>query len=502
MGTCALISLVTRECRLTSSKITWGSNQWVSYDDADTFQQKRDFANKRCLSGLMVWAMDQVDQSASNGLGQAAGVTISQQADANQLSANQQAGLTCRYTDCGESCPSGSNEVAESNGQPGQLSTSTRCQKGKYRVLCCDDGTTMGKCLWRGFRGAGLSCMGGCADGETEITKNTNNHDKKNGDQTCNGGLQSYCCAGFKPAPVKNRLVQDAKNTAKEATEAAAEQAALDVAAKAFCRVAVPALLAPLELAEDLIPIIGEILDIAEIAATPALIQLCVKGIEKEGKAEFKVFGKKHNLSMDKPTVKPSRVSRPPMTSHKPPKTTTKDDSCSIKGRDIEKRGNCLRPTTVYTATTTTYSTVMKVCDGARWPQACYHYSSAANRNTRFNPLTCSTLVPARNFMRGGTATARWSEQHNVAWRQWMRRPQNRCQRDEWPPQHFWQGDPGQLIRFNHLEDNTGAGGLWNGFCPEHAETRCEVGSERVVQPQGRRPVTTSCKMALTRKGG
>lgn len=44
--------------------------------------------------------------------------------------------------------------------------------------------------------------------------------------------------------------------------------------------------------------ILGEILDIAEIAATPALIQGCVKGIEKEGKAEFKVFGKKHSLSL------------------------------------------------------------------------------------------------------------------------------------------------------------------------------------------------------------
>lgn len=43
---------------------------------------------------------------------------------------------------------------------------------------------------------------------------------------------------------------------------------------------------------------IGEIADIAEVAATPAIIEGCVKGIEKEGKAEFKVFGKKHSLSL------------------------------------------------------------------------------------------------------------------------------------------------------------------------------------------------------------
>lgn len=34
---------------------TWDTNQWVSYDDDDTFDQKREFANSRCLGGTMVW---------------------------------------------------------------------------------------------------------------------------------------------------------------------------------------------------------------------------------------------------------------------------------------------------------------------------------------------------------------------------------------------------------------------------------------------------------------
>lgn len=378
-----------------------------------------------------------------------------------------------------------------------------------YRRICCDDGTTQGKCQWRGYRGAGLSCISGCADGETELATSTNNHDKKQGDQNCNGGLQSYCCSGFKPAPSKKELekkaVDAAKSAAEAAAEAAAEQAALDVAAKAFCRVAVPALLAPLELLEDLIPIIGEILDIAELAATPALIQGCVKGIEKEGKAEFKVFGKEHSLSMDKPTVKPSET-RPPMSSHTTPKTST--SSCnSVNARDLElfrRAPNCgLKDVTSYTATTTHYTTIRKVCDGGSWPQACMHYSSVIREynNPAFNPVTCSDFVPARNFMQGGTATAKWGAEHLVPWRSWMRRNQKRCQRDEWPPQHFWQGDPGQIIRYNHLEDNTGAGSLWNGFCPEHADASCEAGSEKIDRPAGRRAVTTSCKQALTLRG-
>jgi chitinase len=80
-------------------------------------------------------------------------------------------------------------------------------------------GTTMGKCQWRGFGGAGLACTSGCAEGETELVQDTNNHDKKKGDQNCNGGIQSYCCAGYKPSPSGKDLAKDAEDLAKSAAE-------------------------------------------------------------------------------------------------------------------------------------------------------------------------------------------------------------------------------------------------------------------------------------------
>lgn len=488
-------------------QITWDSNQWVSYDDSDTFKQKRDFANSRCLGGLMVWAMDQVDQTAPNGLNPGGtDVTSDQQSDASQLSDNQAAQMTCKASECGESCPAGSNAVTQVNGNPGSLSTKDRCKKGKYRSICCQGGTTMGTCQWRGFRGHGLSCIGGCADGETEVATNTNSHEGKT-DHTCNGGKQSYCCKGFKPKYSKAQLEKDAKEAAKEAAEAAAEQAALDIAAKAFCRVAVPALLAPLELLEDLIPIIGEILDIAEVAATPALIQACVKGVEKEGKAEFKVFGKKHTLSFNKPTEKPT-ATRPPMSSHEPPKTKT-DDSCP----NNRKRNDCDRPergdvTSYNKGTTTLYITSTKVCDGGAWPQACMHYSSAIRQNPGrgFNPVTCSEETRPRVFNGAGPALNQWNAQHNKEWKKWMRRaavgsgPGQGCERDEWPPAHFWQGRAGQIVRYNHRSDNSGAGQLWRGFCPEKALYRCVPGTENIEKPPRGR-TTTHCKKELTLKG-
>lgn len=37
---------------------SWDSNQWISYDDMDTFKQKVDWANSIGFSGSLIWASD------------------------------------------------------------------------------------------------------------------------------------------------------------------------------------------------------------------------------------------------------------------------------------------------------------------------------------------------------------------------------------------------------------------------------------------------------------
>ncbi|BCS04473.1 uncharacterized protein AKAW2_80274S [Aspergillus luchuensis] len=49
--------------------ITFDSNQWVSYDDWESFAVKMDYANSHCLGGTMVWAVTyDSDGTATNGL--------------------------------------------------------------------------------------------------------------------------------------------------------------------------------------------------------------------------------------------------------------------------------------------------------------------------------------------------------------------------------------------------------------------------------------------------
>lgn len=38
--------------------VVFDRDQWVSYDDSDTFKQKVDWANKQGLGGSLIWASD------------------------------------------------------------------------------------------------------------------------------------------------------------------------------------------------------------------------------------------------------------------------------------------------------------------------------------------------------------------------------------------------------------------------------------------------------------
>ncbi|KAE8375114.1 glycoside hydrolase [Aspergillus bertholletiae] len=51
--------------------VTWNQNHWVSWDDADTLKLKIDFANRRCLGGTMIWAVDLDDGTLVEALGKA-----------------------------------------------------------------------------------------------------------------------------------------------------------------------------------------------------------------------------------------------------------------------------------------------------------------------------------------------------------------------------------------------------------------------------------------------
>ena len=352
--------------------------------------------------------------------------------------------------------------------------------------------------------GVGFSCHGGCGEGETEVTANTNHHTDEE-DQTCTGGTQSYCCLGFTPPITKEQVEDNIKDKAKDLALEAAEAAALELAATAFCRIAITAALIPL----TFIPFIGWIIRLAVQAAVPALAKLCAKGVAKAGKSIFKFRGKDYEVKLDKPLT--SKKDREPSAS--PTKPSGRDRKCTKNkkraGLRPEKQTNTLwdRPVEVVKR---------EECNFKTGGQACLHYSSVISRQRGYSSLTC---IDKRNPMLGGTrpVVAVYNGQHNVGWIwNWMREdPLNnfaapKCERDECkhssmiecyfrqtltlsgPPAHIWQArDMNQWIRLSPQDGNGKAGQLWNGLCPDKVSTR-------ILQPARLIRVDQGCAKVCT----
>lgn len=115
----------------------------------------------------------------------------------------------------------------------------------------------------------------------------------------------------------------------------------------------------------------------------------------------------------------------------------------------------------------------------ARWPQACYHYSSAA-RVSGWEKLPCPPEAATKARDRGGLpATHVWDASRNKAWKNEKvpGRRHEKCQIDEYPPIYLlnnqspaWtdSGEPGgkgQLVRYLPGKENGGAASMWNNIC-------------------------------------
>jgi hypothetical protein len=207
--------------------ITWDSDQWVSYDDETTYQQKRQYADDNCLGGTMIWAIDQdtpEGDSLNDYLGVAkAGVYASDMTKSplrlKKALAEIQKGSACYTSFCNGGCAKGYEAVESTRGQVADFQFDTSCKGSSFRdggqSVCCPSSALdsakggganqPGKCEWRGYKGEGMACRRGCNLGETEIAANsavgTSARTPMGGlilvEQACNGGSQSYCCSDY-----------------------------------------------------------------------------------------------------------------------------------------------------------------------------------------------------------------------------------------------------------------------------------------------------------------
>ncbi|KAI0523939.1 glycosyl hydrolases family 18-domain-containing protein [Xylaria bambusicola] len=167
--------------------ITWGGDQWVSFDDFDTIQQKISFANGVGLGGLLIWAIDldtrQLDALEAVIYPEKLGNIAADESMANTW---EQAGEGhCRVTDCGTTgCKTGEIPVKTTQCSDENFWT------GEYKVhtLCCPFASAPDpdKCH---YRGGYPWCNGQCHPGEVALQSSLYGDYGK-----CLDGRKFYCC--------------------------------------------------------------------------------------------------------------------------------------------------------------------------------------------------------------------------------------------------------------------------------------------------------------------
>lgn len=179
--------------------VVFNGNQWVSYDDAKTIQQKIDFAKDRGLSGLMTWAID-LDDGKNSLLKAMAGVSFDGAKWANgkavALYSEGSSSLSskCTVTSChkmGEmTCPNGYLFQTYLDG-PGYIyASSMKCPPNTQRSLCCpaDHNPDRSKCNW-------TPCGWPCTQAETHVISDwVGDNPNKECSPRSGENFRSYCC--------------------------------------------------------------------------------------------------------------------------------------------------------------------------------------------------------------------------------------------------------------------------------------------------------------------
>ncbi|KAF2134779.1 glycoside hydrolase family 18 protein [Dothidotthia symphoricarpi CBS 119687] len=173
---------VTTDDKAGVEIVTWDNNQWVSYDSPKTLKKKMDYANEKCLNGIMMWAAstDDANGTAIRSLTDAAG---RKELSLAQRMNTKSSGGQCVWSGCGESCPPELTPAASGNGKSGGYAgLETNCKDGKQKRFCCPK-ASVPTCTWRG---SGPFCIkSGCNKGEVEVATNADG---------CITNAKNLCC--------------------------------------------------------------------------------------------------------------------------------------------------------------------------------------------------------------------------------------------------------------------------------------------------------------------
>jgi hypothetical protein len=210
------LSAVVKYDKKSSVKwMTYGSNQWVSFDDAESFQEKLKYQHSRCLKGLMIWdlGLDTANYDALIGLfGEDAVSAGLQDSTLNPDEEKQLAFDLSAYTgqNCYVStvCTDGKSKSKEAICKAGYSSAAVGhqlksghqevvfaggCLKGEFKHICCPNKAMPKNCEWIGAPERSVfGCDGKC--GKSQFELNQDLYADQYGNAQCGSGHRSLCC--------------------------------------------------------------------------------------------------------------------------------------------------------------------------------------------------------------------------------------------------------------------------------------------------------------------
>lgn len=218
--------------------MTWNNNQWVSYDDTDTFKLKMSYANSLCLAGTskylssvlssgyllistVVWALD-LDPDASSALDlntRANGASSLSRKALKSVQKQQSAQAALFWTPClsdsDRVCPIGYSPLLQGHGKVFDMdlqATRNGCSGRQNRVLCVPKSLQLKNCDWNRQASGGVgsycvtcvclantlqgkNCNGKCPSGTFLLSQNS----QPAGDRaSCRSGTYvAICCEDF-----------------------------------------------------------------------------------------------------------------------------------------------------------------------------------------------------------------------------------------------------------------------------------------------------------------
>lgn len=178
--------------------LKFDDNQWLTYENSDTFKLKADFARSQCLGGVMVWAVshDLPQGNFSRALGDAVGREVKSLVNSGELASMEvkKTHPQCKWTNCFDDCPSGWSRVrrTDDGAREGEhMWDSTACSFGQH-TFCCPPDAELPKCGWYTHNNG--KCNSECPSGYTEIGSNI---------QYCSNDFNDYqaaCCTTETPS--------------------------------------------------------------------------------------------------------------------------------------------------------------------------------------------------------------------------------------------------------------------------------------------------------------